>query len=155
MLYMHDTISVSYILHVPHGVVFFSALSSDNSCAVRGMEKKSSLKTQKVRRGKEREGGEKKAWYLGRVKENDRRESFIFQFSSHMISSPQKHVGDNLSCQLQLKKRKDKRLPLQRVRRHWKTSNETTRFLRARSGGVHSITHGFGFLPVSITKCQL
>lgn len=58
-------------------------------------------------KGKKREEEvEKKACYLGRRrKEKDRRESFIFHFSSHMISSPQKHVGDNPSCQLQMEKK--------------------------------------------------
>lgn len=82
-----------------------------------------------------------------------------------MISSPQKHVGDNLSCQLQRgKKEKIKGFRLKSVIRHWKFSKETAKvsaapgFLYAMqvySGGVHSVTHWFGFLPVSITKCWL
>lgn len=83
-------------------------------------------------KGKKREKEvEKTACYVSRrKKEKDRRESFISHFSSYMISSPQKHVGDNLSCQLQMEKRKDKRFRLERVIRHWKSSNETMRFLQ-------------------------
>lgn len=83
-------------------------------------------------RGKAREKEvEKKACYLGRGKEMDRGESFIFQFYSHMISTPRKHVGDTLSCQLQMEKGKDKRFCLEKVIRHWKTSNETMSLLQA------------------------
>lgn len=58
---------------------------------------------------------------------------------------------------------KDKRFCLKRVIGHWKFSNETDvsaapEFLYAMqvfAGGVQSITHSFGLLPLSITKCWL
>lgn len=77
-----------------------------------------------------------------------------------MISSLQKYVGDNLSCQLQLKEGY-KRLLLERV---VKTSDESMWLLWAEglmdamqvlAGGVHSINPGIGFLPVIIIKCLL
>ena len=63
-----------------------------------------------------------------------------------------------------MEKRKDKRVCLERVMRHWKSSNETMRFLGPQgfwyaiqvfAAWVQSITHWFGCLPVSITKCWL
>lgn len=73
----------------------------------------------------------------------------------HIISSLQKHIGDNPSCQIQ--ERADERFLLERaIRCQKKCLNEAVEFVDAVQvfAGVHSITHGLGSFG-SFTKYLL